>query len=91
MTPSPWLNDAVSLVEAFRAGTISPLEALEESLSAIASSELNAISHLDAKSARAAAATADIALPFGGVPMGIKELEDVDFVMKGGTVFKPIS
>jgi len=77
MTPSPWLKDAVSLVDAFRSGTISPLEALEESLAAIASSQLNAIAHLDADSARATAATADISLPFGGVPMGIKELEDV--------------
>ncbi|NBV26993.1 MAG: amidase, partial [Actinobacteria bacterium] len=47
MTPSPWLHDAASLVDAFRAKTISPLEALEESLAAIAQSDLNAISHVD--------------------------------------------
>jgi len=77
MTPSPWLGDAVSLVEAFRANKLTPLEALNESIAAIESSQLNAIAHLDVDAARMAAAVADTSLPFGGVPMGIKELEDV--------------
>ena len=47
MTPSPWLGDAVSLVEAFRANKLTPLEALNESIAAIESSQLNAIAHLD--------------------------------------------
>jgi Asp-tRNA(Asn)/Glu-tRNA(Gln) amidotransferase A subunit family amidase len=77
VTDQPWLQDACSLVDAFRAGTISPTEALDASLAAIDSSDLNAFSHLDTETARAAAATADVSLPFGGVPMGIKELESV--------------
>lgn len=77
MDNEPWLGDACSLVEAFRAGELSPSEALEASLAAIESSELNAFSHVDAEAARTAAAIADVSLPFGGVPIGIKELEAV--------------
>ena len=77
MTPSPWLGDATSLVDAFRNKTLSPREALDESLAAIADSPLNAISFLDPDQARAAADVADTSLPFGGVPIGVKELEDV--------------
>ena len=49
----PWLQDACSLVDAFRAKTLSPTEALEASLAAIEASELNAVCHLDADAARA--------------------------------------
>ncbi len=73
----PWLEDACSLVDAFRSGTLSPTEALEGSLDAIGSSDLNAVSHLDNEAARAQAAAADVSLPFGGVPIGVKELEPV--------------
>ena len=73
----PWLDDACSLVEAFRAGTLSPTEALDASLEAIAASELNAVCHVDEEAARAAAADADVSLPFGGVPLGVKELDHV--------------
>lgn len=79
-TPSPdqlWLGDACSLVEAFRAGSISPTEALEACAAAIEASELNAFSHLDVEAARETAKVADVGLPFGGVPLGIKELETV--------------
>ncbi|HEY7915626.1 MAG TPA: amidase [Acidimicrobiales bacterium] len=78
MSDQPWLGDACSLVDAFRAGTISPGEALDASLAAIDSSDLNAFSHLDTDAARATAADADVSLPFGGLPLGIKELESVD-------------
>jgi aspartyl-tRNA(Asn)/glutamyl-tRNA(Gln) amidotransferase subunit A len=78
MTDKPWLGDTVSLVEAFRRGERSPLEELEATLAAIASSELNAFSHVDAERARAAAASADVSQPFGGVPMGVKELDSVE-------------
>jgi aspartyl-tRNA(Asn)/glutamyl-tRNA(Gln) amidotransferase subunit A len=77
VTTQPWLGDACSLVDAFRSGTISPTEALEGSLAAIDASGLNAFSHLGLDAARAAAATADVSLPFGGVPLGVKELESV--------------
>jgi Asp-tRNA(Asn)/Glu-tRNA(Gln) amidotransferase A subunit family amidase len=74
---TPWFDDASSLVDAFRAGTLSPLEALDASIEALASSSLNAVSHTDVDRARESAATADVTLPFGGVPFGVKELEHV--------------
>jgi aspartyl-tRNA(Asn)/glutamyl-tRNA(Gln) amidotransferase subunit A len=77
MTGGPWLGDACSLVDAFRAGTISPTEALEGSLAAIEASELNAVCFVDEERAREAAANADVSLPFGGVPIGVKELDPV--------------
>ena len=64
-------------MDAFRDGTLSPVEALDASLAAIEASGLNAFSHLDIEAARDTAASADVSLPFGGVPMGIKELETV--------------
>ena len=73
-----WVEDACSLVDAFRARSLSPVEALDASLEAIGASDLNAVCHLDVDGARAAAAAADVSLPFGGVPMGIKELEHVE-------------
>jgi len=72
-----WTGDACSLVEAFRSGSISPLEALDMSLAAIEGSSLNAFCHLDPDGARRAATDADVSLPFGGVPIGIKELDPV--------------
>jgi aspartyl-tRNA(Asn)/glutamyl-tRNA(Gln) amidotransferase subunit A len=72
------LEDACALVEAFRAGTLSPLEALDACIDAIGRSSLNAVSHTDVDAARGAARTADVSLPFGGVPFGVKELERVD-------------
>jgi len=77
MTGEPWLGDACSLVDAFRAGTISPTEALEGSLKAIEASKLNAVCFVDEERARASAASADVNLPFGGVPTGVKELDPV--------------
>ena len=77
MTDDPWPGDACSLVDAFRAGERSPVEELEATIAAIDASELNAFSYLDLDAARAAAAEADVGLPFGGVPVGIKELERV--------------
>jgi Asp-tRNA(Asn)/Glu-tRNA(Gln) amidotransferase A subunit family amidase len=77
VTDAPWSGDACSLVDAFRAGERSPVEELEASLAAIEASDLNAFSSLDAERARERAAAADVGLPFGGVPIGIKELEPV--------------
>jgi aspartyl-tRNA(Asn)/glutamyl-tRNA(Gln) amidotransferase subunit A len=77
MTDAPWLQDACSLVDAFRAKELSPTEALEASLAAIETSELNAFSHVDPEAARAAARDADVSLPFGGVPLAVKELDHV--------------
>jgi len=74
MTDTPWLGDACSLVEAFRKGLRSPLEELDATLAAIEASSTSAFSFLDPESARAKAAAADVSLPFGGVPFGIKEL-----------------
>ncbi len=78
MTDTPWLGDAVSLVEAFRSGDRSPADELDATLTAIEASGLNAFSHIDVERARAGAETADVTLPFGGVPYGVKELEPVE-------------
>jgi len=64
-------------VEEFRAGRLSPLEALDACITDIEHSSLNAFSHTDFDAAREAARRADVSLPFGGVPFGIKELETV--------------
>jgi aspartyl-tRNA(Asn)/glutamyl-tRNA(Gln) amidotransferase subunit A len=74
---TPWMDDACSLVDAFRAKELSPLEALDACIDAIEKSPLNVTSHTDYDRARQAAMSADVALPFGGVPFGIKELERV--------------
>src|SRR3954452_17983594 len=76
-TDAPWLGDACSLVDAFRAKERSPVEELEASLAAIGASDLNAFSFLDLDRAMEAARNADVSSPFGGVPVGIKELEPV--------------
>ena len=73
-----WTGDACSLVDAFRAGERSPVEELEATLAAIEASDLNCFSHVDPDRARAAAVQADVSLPFGGVPTGIKELDPVE-------------
>ncbi len=74
----PWLGDACSLVDAFRAGERSPVEELQATYDAIAASDLNCFSFLDPERAFAAAERADLSKPFGGVPVGIKELEQVE-------------
>ncbi len=77
MTDTPWPGDACSLVDAFRSGERSPLEELDATLAAIERSELNAFSFLDPEAARDAARDADVSQPWGGVPLGIKELDAV--------------
>jgi aspartyl-tRNA(Asn)/glutamyl-tRNA(Gln) amidotransferase subunit A len=64
-------------VDAFRAKDLSPLEALDACIDAIERSPLNVASHTDFERAREAAKGADVSLPFGGVPFGVKELERV--------------
>jgi aspartyl-tRNA(Asn)/glutamyl-tRNA(Gln) amidotransferase subunit A len=78
MVDTPWLGDACSLVEEFRAGNRTPLEELRASYAAIAASELNAFSFLATEQAEAAASQADVSKPFGGVPLGVKELDQVE-------------
>jgi aspartyl-tRNA(Asn)/glutamyl-tRNA(Gln) amidotransferase subunit A len=51
---------------------------MEATLAAVAASGLNAVSHIDPDRALAAAEAADVTLPFGGVPIGIKELDSVE-------------
>jgi Asp-tRNA(Asn)/Glu-tRNA(Gln) amidotransferase A subunit family amidase len=77
MADTPWLGDACSLVDAFRSGERSPVEELEALEAAVAASELNAFCHLDLDRAYEQARRADPSLPFGGVPLGVKELEPV--------------
>ena len=77
MTDTPWLGDACSLVDEFRAGRRSPREEMQATLNAVAASSLNAMSFIDADGALERAKHADVSLPFGGVPMGVKELDFV--------------
>jgi aspartyl-tRNA(Asn)/glutamyl-tRNA(Gln) amidotransferase subunit A len=77
VTGDTWDGDACALVDAFRRGERSPRDELEASLDAIARSDLNCFSFLDPERALDAAEHADPSLPFGGLPVGIKELEPV--------------
>jgi aspartyl-tRNA(Asn)/glutamyl-tRNA(Gln) amidotransferase subunit A len=65
------------LVDEFRAGRRSPVEELEAVYAAIDASTLNAICFTPREQAFDAARTADVTKPFGGVPLGVKELDDV--------------
>ena len=73
----PWQGDACGLVEAFRRGDRSPTEELAAVYAAIEASDLNAFSRLHREQAEHAARAADVSLPFGGVPIGVKELDQV--------------
>ena len=64
----PWSEDACSLVDAFRDGTLSPVEALDASLDAIEASDLNAVCHLDTEAARARRRRPTCPCPSGGCP-----------------------
>ncbi len=75
---APWLGDACGLVDEFRAKRLSPLEALDACIGAIEASPLNAFSHTDFDRARDGARAVDVTRPFGGVPWGVKELEQVE-------------
>ena len=57
MADAPWSRDACSLVDAFRRGDHSPIDEVEATLEAIASSDTNAFSFVDADRARDAART----------------------------------
>ncbi len=73
-----WTEDACALVDAYRKRETSPEEIMDAALTAAGRSGLNAISYIDEEEAHAAAKAADISLPFGGVPFGVKELDPVD-------------
>lgn len=77
MSSDTWQGDAVGLVEAFRSGERLPSEELDAVFAAVDRSDLNAVCFEDRDAARAAAAAADVSLPFGGVPIGVKELTPV--------------
>ena len=72
-----WQGDACSLVDAFRSGERSPVEELDATYAAIEASDLNAFGHLDRDRAYTAARNADVNLPFGGIPLGVNELDQV--------------
>ncbi|MDO8362370.1 MAG: amidase [Actinomycetota bacterium] len=77
MGDTPWQGDACSLVDEFRAGRRSPLEELQACYAAIDASTLNACAYMPRAEAEAAARVADVGKPFGGVPVGVKELDQV--------------
>ena len=72
------MGDACSLVDAFRNKERSPLEELQASLHAIEKSSLNAFSFVDPEGATQRAKSADVSKPFGGIPLGVKELDAVE-------------
>ena len=72
-----WNGDVCGLVDEFRSGRLHPVEVMHETLSTITSSTLNAFSFFDEEGALAAARNADVQAPFGGVPLGVKELDSV--------------
>lgn len=78
MANTPWQGDACSLVEAFRRDEHSPVEELAATFAAIDASDLNAFSHVHREQAMEAAEQADVRKPFGGVPIGVKELDQVE-------------
>jgi aspartyl-tRNA(Asn)/glutamyl-tRNA(Gln) amidotransferase subunit A len=78
MGNTPWQGDACSLVDEFRAGRRTPLDELQATYEAIDASDLNAFCYLPREQAEAAARAADVSKPFGGVPIGVKELDDVE-------------
>ena len=73
----PWSGDACSLVDAFRSGERKPVDEMRATLNAIAATDLNCFSYVDADRALEAAENADTTKPFGGVPLAIKELDPV--------------
>lgn len=75
MNDAPWQGDACSLVDAFRSGERSPVEELTATLAAIDRSDLNCWAFIDPERAMDAAASANVSLAFGGVPVGLKELD----------------
>ncbi len=78
MTDQPWRGDVVGLVEAFRRGERHPREEVEATLAAAEADPLNAICHVVEEAALEEADRADLSLPFGGVPLAVKELLAVD-------------
>lgn len=78
MADTPWLGDACSLVDEFRAGRRSPVEELQATYAAIDASALNAVCFEPRDEALDAARCADVSLPFGGVPIGVKQLDQVE-------------
>jgi aspartyl-tRNA(Asn)/glutamyl-tRNA(Gln) amidotransferase subunit A len=78
MDNTPWQGDACSLVEELRSGRRSPLEELQATYDSIEASSLNAFCHVPREQAEAAARAADVSKPFGGVPVGVKELDQVE-------------
>lgn len=73
-------GDACGLVDEFRAGHRHPVEEMRASIAAAEANKkagLNAFSFIDPERALVAAARADVDLPFGGVPLAVKELESV--------------
>lgn len=64
-------------MEAFRHKDRTPLEEFETTIAAIESSNLNSFCFLDVDRAREETLHADVELPFGGLPVGIKELQQV--------------
>lgn len=93
----PWLDDFSSLADAVRQGDVKSADVVEASLEAIAASNLNALTQLDAASARKQASQIDDRVARGedpgamaGVPLLVKDMEDAAgfATTYGSVVFK---
>lgn len=93
----PWLGDACSLADAIRSGEVKSADVVEASLKAIGESQLNPLTYLDADEARQQAAAIDARIAkgedpglFAGVPLVVKDVEDVEGMptSHGSLVFK---
>ena len=78
MGDAPWQGDACSLVEAFRRGERSPVEELDATYAAIdAQRAERRLLPADATRLGPRPRRPTCSLPFGGVPIGVKELDHV--------------
>jgi aspartyl-tRNA(Asn)/glutamyl-tRNA(Gln) amidotransferase subunit A len=76
MADQTWQGDACSLVEAFRRGDRTPVDELEAVYASIDASDLN-VESFRPDDALDLARRADVSLPLGGVPIGVKQLDHV--------------
>jgi len=77
--PELWRLTAREAVDLLKRGEVAPLELVEAALARIAATEpaIHAMPTICAERARAAAAAVDRASPLAGLPIAIKDLEDV--------------
>ncbi len=79
MSNETWQGDAVGLVEAFRAGERTPLEELEAVVRRHRRQRPECrLLHRSGRRRASRRDAADVSKPFGGVPIGVKSLNEVE-------------